>query len=251
MPTEEVHMNRRVTHPWIPALAVAIVAALLALPGQPATAQDEATGTLAGEPAPAAGTAGHHRPPGHGARPISPRELAFRNDMRMLWEDHIVWTRMAIVSFAADLPDFAITAERLLRNQDDIGDAIAPFYGREAGEDLSALLREHILIAVDVLTAARAGDQPALDEALARWDANADDIAAFLNAANPDNWPLEEMQAMMREHLGLTTQEAVARLTGDFAADIAAYDAVHEQAMEMADMLSTGIIAQFPHRFRR
>lgn len=170
--------------------------------------------------------------------------------MRVLWEDHIVWTRQAIVSFAADLPDFPLAAERLLRNQDDIGDAIAPFYGRRAGDDLAALLREHILIAVDVLTAARAGDQPALDEALARWDVNADEIAAFLNEANPRNWPLDEMQEMMREHLGLTTQEAVARLSGDFAADIAAYDAVHEQAMEMADMLSTGIIAQFPHRFR-
>lgn len=78
---------------------------------------------------------------------------------------------------------------------------------------------------------------------------NADEIAAFLNTANPDNWPLDEMQAMMRDHLGLTTQEAVARLTGDFAADIAAYDSVHEQAMEMADMLSTGIIAQFPSPF--
>jgi hypothetical protein len=170
--------------------------------------------------------------------------------MRMLWEDHIVWTRLAIVSFAADLPDFEVTAERLLRNQDDIGDAIAPFYGREAGDELSALLREHILIAVDVLVAAKAGDQPALAEALARWDDNAVDIATFLNAANPRNWPLEEMVAMMREHLELTTQEAVARLSGDFEADIAAYDAIHAQALAMADMLSTGIIAQFPHRFR-
>lgn len=89
---------------------------------------------------------------------------------------------------------------------------------------------------------------PALDEALARWDGNADDIAAFLDAANPDNWPLDEMRAMLGEHLALTTQEAVARLTGDSAADIAAYDAIHEQALGMADMLSTGIIAQFPHR---
>jgi hypothetical protein len=240
-------MNPRATRPWIPALAAAVVATLLVLPGQPATAQ-EVTGDPTGEPALAAVTTAHGA--GHRAGVIFPRELAFRNDMRMLWEDHIVWTRMAIVSFAADLPDFSATAERLLRNQDEIGDAIAPFYGREAGDQLSALLREHILIAVDVLVAAKAGDQPALDEALARWDANADDIAAFLNAANPRNWPLDEMWAMMREHLALTTQEAVARLTGDVAADIAAYDAIHEQALEMADMLSTGIVKQFPHRFR-
>jgi hypothetical protein len=227
-------MNRRITRPWLPAMAAAIVAILLVLPGQPATAHDEG-----------------HRGGGHGGREITLKELEFRNDMRMLWEDHIVWTRMAIVSFAADLPDFPATAERLLRNQDDIGDAFAPFYGRAAGDDLSALLREHILIAVDVLTAAKAGDQPALDEALARWDTNAVDIATFFNDLNPRNWRRGEMRAMMREHLALTTQEAVARLTGDTAADIAAYDAVHVQAMEMADMLSTGVIAQFPHRFRR
>jgi hypothetical protein len=243
-------MNRPVTRPWIPALAAAIVAIVLVLPGQPATAQEEATGIPAGEPALAPDTTAHHGVAGHRPGVIFPRELAFRNDMRKLWEDHILWTRMAIVSFAADLPDFPATAERLLRNQDEIGDAIAPFYGREAGDELSALLRDHILIAVDVLVAAEANDESALEEALARWDANADDIAAFLNAANPDNWPLDEMRAMLGEHLALTTQEAVARLTGDFAADIAAYDAIHEQALEMADMLSTGIIAQFPQRFR-
>jgi hypothetical protein len=243
-------MNRRATRPWIPALAAAIAVLLLLQPGQPATAHEE----LTSNPAAPASVNAHHRPGGHGHGhgngPISAKALAFRNEMRVLWEDHIVWTRMAIVSFAADLPDFPATAERLLRNQDDIGDAIAPFYGREAGDELSALLREHILIAVDVLVAARAGDQPALDEALARWDVNADEIAEFLNAANPRNWPLAEMRAMMREHLALTTDEAVARLTGDVAADIAAYDAIHEQALEMADMLSTGIIAQFPRRFR-
>jgi hypothetical protein len=242
-------MNRRVNRPWIPALAAAIIAALLVVPGQPATAHEESTGDPAGEAALTAGATGHHRPPGHGGV-IFPRELELRNDMRVLWEDHIVWTRQAIVSFAADLPDFPDTAQRLLRNQDDIGDAVARFYGRDAGDELSGLLREHILIAVDVLVAAKAGDQPALDEALARWDTNAGDIAAFLGDANPRNWPEDEMLEMMRDHLALTTQEAVARLTGDFTADIAAYDAVHEQAMEMADMLSTGIVAQFPHRFR-
>jgi hypothetical protein len=241
-------MNHRVTRPWIPAIAAATAATLLVLPGQPATAQEHMTGQPALEQALPVGTSTHGAA-GRGAV-VFPGELEFRNDMRMLWEDHIVWTRLVIVSFAADLPDFPATAGRLLRNQDDIGDAFAPFYGRDAADQLTALLREHILIAVDVLVAARAGDQPALEEALARWDANADDIAAFLDAANPDNWPLDEMRAMMREHLALTTQEAVARLAGDFAADIAAYDAVHEQALEMADMLSTGVIEQFPHHFR-
>ena len=178
------------------------------------------------------------------------RSQALHDDMRKLWEDHITWTRLTIVSFAGDLPDLAPTLDRLLENQDDIGQAIAPFYGGAAGRALAGLLREHILGAVDVLVAARAGDQPALDAALEAWYANGDEIAAFLNQANPRFWPLDEMQAMMREHLDLTLAEGSARLAGDFATDIAVYEDIHEQALEMADMLSGGIIRQFPERFR-
>ena len=182
--------------------------------------------------------------------PVTAKQLALRNDMRQLWEDHIVWTRMVIVSFAADLPDLNPAIGRLLQNQGDIGDAIKPFYGDTAGNQLTALLRDHIFIAADVLAAAKAGDTEALTGALDRWYANGEDIADFLADANPENWPRSEMRAMMREHLDLTTQEAVARLTGDWEADIAAYDAIHLQILEMADMLSTGIISDFPRRFR-
>jgi hypothetical protein len=173
----------------------------------------------------------------------------FHDAMRKLWEDHITFTRLFIVSTFGDLPDQGATAERLLQNQEDIGDAIKPFYGDAAGEQLTALLREHILIAAEILQAAEDGDQAALEDAIARWYVNADDIAEFLHSANPKNWPLEEMKAMMREHLDLTLEEAVAQLNGDYAASIAAYDRVHEQALEMADMLSDGIIRQFPNQF--
>jgi hypothetical protein len=183
-------------------------------------------------------------------KPIRARELALREGMRKLWEDHITWTRMFIVEFAADSPATGATAERLLQNQDDIGEAIKPFYGEGAGDQLTALLRDHILIAADLLGAAKAGSAEGVDEASARWYANADDIAGFLSSANPQHWPLEEMRTMMREHLDLTLAEAVARLQGDFEADIAAYDDVHGQILEMADMLSEGIVAQFPGRFR-
>jgi hypothetical protein len=178
----------------------------------------------------------------------NPRQ-AFHDDMRKLWEDHITWTRLTIVSFAGDLPDLEPTLERLLQNQDDIGRAIAPFYGQAAGRALADLLREHILGAVDVLVAARSGDEDALAAALEAWYANGDEIADFLNAANPRFWPRGEMRAMMREHLDLTLAEGAARLAGDFEADIAAYDEIHLQALEMADMLSSGIIRQFPNRF--
>jgi hypothetical protein len=178
------------------------------------------------------------------------RQAAFHDEMRRLWEDHIVWTRLFLVSAVAGLPDTEATTARLLRNQADIGNAIRPFYGDAAGDQLTALLRDHILIAADLVSAAGAGDTARLDAEQARWDANAAAIAAFLSDANPDAWPREEMAEMMRLHLETTAVEALARLRGDWAADIAAYDAVHAHILRMADMLSAGIIRQFPERFR-
>jgi hypothetical protein len=174
---------------------------------------------------------------------------AFDAQMRKLWEDHITWTRLYIVSAASDLPDQELTAQRLLQNQADIGDAVAAFYGDEAGAELTTLLEEHILGAADLLTAAKSGDQTAIEVAGANWYANADAIGAFLSAANPEQWPLADMQAEMRMHLDLTLDEATARLNGDYAADIAAYDQIHGHILAFADRLSAGIAAQFPERF--
>jgi hypothetical protein len=175
---------------------------------------------------------------------------SFNADMRKLWEDHITWTRLYIVSAIAGLPDKDATAQRLLQNQTDLGNAIKPFYGDEAGTKLTALLRDHITIAVELIDAAKASDKAKQDDATKRWFANADDIATFLNGANAKNWPLADAKKMMHDHLNLTTEEVVAQLTKDWAGSIASYDKVHTQILHMADMLSSGIQAQFPNKFK-
>jgi hypothetical protein len=180
---------------------------------------------------------------------VTPKVVAFHDEMRRLWEDHVTWTRLAIISLTGDTPDTEASVGRLLQNQTDIGDAVKPFYGEAAGQELTRLLRDHILIAADLIAAARAGDEPAVAEAQSRWTANADEIAAFLAGANPRSWDLDEMKTMLHEHLRLTANEAIARIQGDWAADVAAYDQIHLQALGMADMLSNGIIKQFPSHF--
>jgi hypothetical protein len=181
---------------------------------------------------------------------LSSKGVALRTDMRKLWEDHVTWTRLAIISLESGTPDTDATVARLLRNQTDIGNAIKPFYGNAAGKALTGQLRTHILIAADLIAAAKAGDQPKLADAQARWNANADQIAATLNSVNPRYWPLGAMKTEMREHLKLTTEEAVARLHGDWTADVTTYDKVHNHILHMSDMLTSGIIKQFPSRFR-
>jgi hypothetical protein len=181
---------------------------------------------------------------------MSNSEFVLRQEMRRLWEDHITWTRLAIISLTTDSADTEATVGRLLANQTDIGDAVKPFYGEAAGNELSRQLRLHILIAADVVAAARAGDHERLADAQARWQSNADDIAAVLNSVNPKYWTLVTMKAEMYKHLDLTTQEAVARLQGNWSADVAAYDQIHEHILHMSDLLSNGIVKQFPKRFR-
>jgi len=175
--------------------------------------------------------------------------VAFHQTLRKLWEDHITWTRLYIIDALDGSKETPKTAERLLANQADLGNAIKPYYGAAAGTKLTALLRQHILGAADLLTAAKAGNAAKVNKASASWYANADQIAAFLSSANPSHWPLDELKKMMKDHLDLTLAEAVAHLKGNYAADITSYDKVHAEILHMSDALASGIIAQFPERF--
>jgi hypothetical protein len=106
--------------------------------------------------------------------------IEIKTAMRKLWEDHITYTRNYIISALAGLPDEQAVAERLLRNQDDIGNAIQPYYGDEAGTKLAALLRDHILIATEVVKAAKAGDKAQLVAAQEKWSPTAKISPPFL-----------------------------------------------------------------------
>jgi hypothetical protein len=178
------------------------------------------------------------------------QKAAFHDGMRKLWEDHITWTRLAIISFAHDLPDLPATQARLLSNQEDIGNAIKPYYGKAAGNQLTKLLKEHIVGAVELMTVAKAGDTAGIDREKAEWYVNGNQIADFLSKANRDNWPQKTMRKMMKGHLDQTLSEAVNRLTGKYDADVRDYDEIHHHILKMADALSAGIIDQFPRKFR-
>ncbi|HEX6133187.1 MAG TPA: hypothetical protein VFZ24_04350 [Longimicrobiales bacterium] len=185
-----------------------------------------------------------------GARPaaISSNALELRQGMRDLWADHVVWTRAYIVAAVADDPSASSALDRLMRNQDELGSAIAPYYGAAAGARLTALLKEHISIAGELVGAAKAQDDAKVKDADARWHRNAEEIATFLSGANP-NWSRADLVRMLNEHLALTKQEATLRLQKNWREDTAMFDRIYDQAMMMADALSDGVIRQFPARF--
>jgi hypothetical protein len=176
-------------------------------------------------------------------------ECGLRTAMRKLWTEHVVWTRVYVMEAVAGSPGVDASAKRLLRNQQELGEAIVPYYGKEAGRQLASLLTDHITIATEVVDAAKAGADAKLKDADRRWHDNAAEIAGFLAGANP-HWDRDEVTSMMNDHLRLTTNEAVNRLQKRWADDVANYDQIFEQAMHMADGLTDGIVKQFPDKFR-
>lgn len=182
------------------------------------------------------------------AAPMTAGDL--HSTMRKLWTDHVVWTRDYIIATVGDQPDAPAALTRLMNNQEDIGHAVAQFYGDAAGQRLTTLLKEHIAVAGDLVKEAKAGNKAAQQQASDRWQQNARQIADFLASANP-NWPKATLEQMMTTHLATTTDEVVARLTKNWEADVHAYDKVYDHILMMADALADGIVRQFPDKFAR
>lgn len=179
---------------------------------------------------------------------ISPQMVQLKTDMQKVWIDHTIWTRSYIVSAISNRPDQKDVLDRLLQNQQDIGNVIKPYYGEAAGNKLADLLREHILFAGQIVAAAKAGNQGEVQKLEADWHRNADDIARFLSTANP-NWSFKTLQDMLYEHLQLITDIVLACLRGDWKADIAATDKNEIHMIHLADILTEGIVKQFPDKF--
>ncbi len=179
---------------------------------------------------------------------MSQAQVNLQSGLHRLWIEHVAWTRMYIIAALDSAPYTDKVAARLLKNQDDLGGAIAPYYGSGAGQQLAKLLKEHIMIAAAIVTAAKKGDMAGVNAGEKKWTANADALATFLSGANP-NWPKADLLSMLQRHLDLTTKETVDHLQKKWADEIATYDKIEAQALMMADALAMGIVKQFPEKF--
>ena len=179
---------------------------------------------------------------------MTQENYSLRAGLRRLWTDHVVWTRAYVVAAVADAQDADTAAQRLLKNQEDIGAAVVPFYGKDAGAALTDLLKQHIMIAVELIAAAKAGDTTRFEEQDALWTKNAEQIAELLSGANP-NWVKDDVVDILGIHLKLTKEEAVARLEGNWEADVEAFDQILTEILTLSDVLADGIVKQFPDRF--
>lgn len=179
---------------------------------------------------------------------ISKAKLELSNAMRNVWEQHVMWTRMAIISTVLNLADADLVAERLLKNAPDMGRIFAPYYGDNVAAEISRLIKEHLVIASQLVVAAKNGDNDAAKIAEQKWYENADEIAEYLSSINP-YYDKEAFKKMLHEHLALTKQEAVDIISADYKKSIETYDKIEKQALMMADALTNGIVLQFPEKF--
>lgn len=179
---------------------------------------------------------------------LSPKMVELKTAMQKAWIDHTIWTRSYIVSAMSNRPDQKDVLNRLLQNQQDIGNLIKPYYGEAAGNKLAELLKEHILIAGKIIEAAKTNNQTELKKLDADWHRNTDDIAKFLSSANP-NWQFKTLQEMLYTHLQLIKEIVISCLQGNWQADIAATDKNEIHMIHLADILTEGIVKQFPEKF--
>lgn len=178
-----------------------------------------------------------------------PPQISLMNQLRLLWTQHVYWTRFFIISTAADLADLKPVTNRLLQNPKDFARLLAPVYGAKAAEHFQELLTQHLLIAADLVNAAKNGQTEKANEAREKWYRNADEIAAFLSSINPC-WSRTKWQTMLYSHLKMTEQEATLRLQGNYEADIKIFEDIEREALQMADYMFEGMTGRCSRKCR-
>lgn len=179
---------------------------------------------------------------------LSTHQVNLSNDMNLAWIEHILWTRMLLISIAENLNDLDATKARLLENPKDIADIFRKYYGNDIANTIQKLLTEHLVIGGDLIVALKNNNQKLSSELNTKWYKNADDMADAFSSINPF-YPKEEVRHMLYEHLRLTTNEVTARLRKDYQADIKAYDMVQKEILKMSQFFVNGIVKQFPDLF--
>lgn len=180
---------------------------------------------------------------------MSPTEELLSNYMRLLWEQHVYWTRLVIISMVFDLPDVELVTNRLLRNPQDFEAALSSFYGENNAARFAELLTNHLIIAGELIQAAKEKNNAAVIDARSRWYDNADEIAIFLNNINP-YWTLTKWQGLLYDHLAMTEEEVQHFLSKNYEESIFVFENIEQEALEMADTMTQGIVRQFPQYFR-
>lgn len=173
-------------------------------------------------------------------------QVALLNQLRMLWEQHVHWTRSFIISTAHNLGDLKPVTDRLLQNPGDFADVFMMFYDNKTASIFQELFTQHLMIASDLVNAAKKNDTKAAQDARVKWYKNADEISAFLAKINP-YWNENTWRDFLYSHLQMTEEQATLRLAGKYAEDVKIYDSIENEALKMADYMFYGFLNYFSY----
>lgn len=176
------------------------------------------------------------------------RQVDLLKRMNLAWEQHIMWTRMLLISIADNLKDLDATEKRLLQNPKDIADIFRKYYGNAFANRIENLLTEHLTIGKNLIVALKNNNQKLAKELTDNWYKNADDMAEAFSSINPF-YSKEKVRDMLYDHLELTTDEVTARLRKDYSADIEAFNNVQQEVLKMSQYFVEGIFKQFSNLF--
>jgi hypothetical protein len=179
---------------------------------------------------------------------ITPAELSLWMQERTLWQERAFWTRMAITSMLLDSDSQNPVINRLLRNQKDMAETIAPYYGNETARAYGDLIKSHLLLTIQLAAAVKEKNQTALQNASNKWYQSADEIAKFETNLSA-NMTQRDRKALWYDNLNLTKNETMQLFNKDYNSSIDTFDRIQEQANMMADSFANEIILRFPERF--
>jgi len=157
-----------------------------------------------------------------------------------LWNEHICYTRNAIISLLNGTKDLDAVSDRLMKNQEDIAELLYPYYDRNDVDAYTAVLKEHVVLAVSLVNKIKTGEDTT--EATKAWYDNGDKMLTWMENENSYYWSRIVTQPLWNDHLKWTIDEATNRVKEDWVADIETFDNNRYCMGKWAELYATGIV---------
>ena len=168
---------------------------------------------------------------------------------RDLWLGHIILVQHVVLYNATNNPAERDAAEKdVVANAKQIAIMVAPFYGEAKAEKFFTLLVGHVAAVKEYSEATVAGNKPRQDAAIAHLASNADNIAVFLNGANP-YLPKEAFRILIAAHGAHHVSQINLYKKKDYTRLEATWPMGREHAYGIADTLTAALVKQFPSKF--
>ncbi len=166
-----------------------------------------------------------------------------REAMRLAWINHVVWSRLYLISAAENLENADDTLMQLLGNVDEITAVFANNYSPAAIQQFKELLTEHVQITGNLIEELKKEETEEYNHILPDWYENGERIADFLSRQTAA-YDRQELRDMIKNHLDILREEIEGWFEGDYRKDIEAFIRSEKEILSMADYLAGGLLAR-------